>query len=140
MKEFKSAELLGKSSRLLSNKLTQGLSKQNINLTPEQWMVLHTLVDDSKSQKEICDITLKNKASINSLISGLIKYGLVQKTTLESDKRHNVISITKLGMELKNKANRVAVETLEIALEGFSEEEKTILNNYLSRIKENLIK
>lgn len=140
MERFKTGELLGKSSRLLSNTLTKGLSENNIKLTPEQWMVLETLIESPKSQKEICEITLKNKASINSLISNLMKTGLVTKTTLESDKRNNVIAITPLGNQVKNASNKVAQATLTIALEGFTEEEVTTLNTLLSRIKQNLIK
>lgn len=140
MERFKTGELLGKSSRLMSNKLSNELNRQHIELTPEQWMVLHTLVDGSKSQKEICEITLKNKASINSLISSLTKFGLVMKTTLDSDKRHNVITITEKGITVKNQANTIALDTLELMLDGFSKSEVANLNNYLARIKENLIR
>ncbi|BDD06164.1 MarR family winged helix-turn-helix transcriptional regulator [Aureibacter tunicatorum] len=140
MKKFKTGELLGKSSRLLSNKLTQGLTKHQIELTPEQWMVLEVLVNEPKSQKEICEITLKNKASINSLVSNLIKTGLVSKSVSESDKRNNVISITDLGIQIKKASNQVASETLDIALEGLSSKDIETLNGYLLKIKNNLIK
>lgn len=139
MERFKIGELLGKSSRILSNRLTKELGKNNIELTPEQWMILHLLVESPKSQKELCETTLKNKGSINSLVSNLTKADLVTKTTSATDRRNNVIAITPLGSQIKEESNEVASYTLDIALDGFTENEIDALTNYLSRIKNNLL-
>lgn len=140
MEEFKIGEFLGKSSRLLSNRLQKEFIDHHLDLTPEQWMILEILIKGSHSQKELCEITLKSKASINSLISNLIKLGLIDKEFLAKDKRNTVISITEKGKDVKEKSNKLASKTLRHALNGFDEDEINTLKNLLSRVKENLIK
>ena len=86
MNDFITAELIGKSSRLLRNNLSQKLSVEKLGLTTEQWIILQILSNGSKNQKELGLITLKNKASINSLISNLLKLGFVTKIVSKTDK------------------------------------------------------
>jgi len=138
MNKFKTGELLGKASRLLSNRLSNRLAESNAGVTSEQWILLQILKENPKTQKELCEITLKNKSSINSLISNLIKSNFVTKTVLTSDKRNTLISISELGIKVKKESNKIALETIERATNGFSENEIEQLNSYLTRIKNNL--
>ena len=140
MNEFLTAELIGKSSRLLSNNLSQKLSAEKLGLTTEQWIILQILSGGSKSQKELGLITLKNKASINSLISNLLKLGFITKEISKTDKRKTIISTTDSGTIIKNKVNAVASISINEALNGFSADEIKQMNEYLNRINNNLIK
>jgi len=140
MNKFLTAELIGKSSRLLSNNLSQKLSAKKLQLTTEQWIILQILSSGSKSQKELGLITLKNKASINSLISNLLKLGLVTKTVSKTDKRTTIISTTDSGIELKNEANKVASSSINVALDEFSKNEIEQLNEFLNKIINKLLK
>jgi len=140
MNEFLTAELIGKSSRLLSNNLAQKLAAQKLGLTTEQWIILQILINGPKSQKELALITLKNKASINSLISNLRKLGLVTKKLSKVDKRKTIISTTDIGNKLRIEANKMAANSINEALNGFLTDEVKQLNEFLNRINNNLLK
>jgi len=140
MNEFLTAELIGKSSRLLSNNLSQKLSAGKLGLTTEQWIILQILTNGSKTQKELGLITLKNKASINSLISNLLKLGFVTKIVSKTDKRKTIISITDIGEKIRIKANKFASNSMNKALDGFLTDEVMQFNEFLNRINNNLLK
>ncbi|GFD76202.1 hypothetical protein KUL113_56220 [Tenacibaculum sp. KUL113] len=139
MQKFTTGKLIGKTSRLLNKSLTNSLSEEDLFITSEQWIILQILSTDSKNQKELCDITLKNKSSINSLIKGLLKLKLITKTTSLEDKRNSIISISNEGINIKEKSDNIASSILDKALNDFTEEEINELNNYLLRIIKNLI-
>ena len=139
MNEFLTAELIGKSSRLLSNNLSSKLSVEKLRLTTEQWIILQILSNGSKNQKELGLITLKNKASINSLISNLLKLDFVTKIFSKTDKRKTIISTTDIGNEIRKKANKMASVSINEALDGFSTDEVEQLNSFLNRINNNLL-
>ena len=140
MNEFLTAELIGKSSRLLSNNLSQKLHTKNLELTTEQWIILQILSNDSKSQKELVTITLKNKASINSLVSNLLKLGLITKTVSKTDKRRTIISTTNAGNKIRTEANKIAYNSINESFVGFAPDEIKQLNEFLNRINNNLLK
>jgi len=140
MNEFLTAELIGKSSRLLSNNLAQKLAAQKLGLTTEQWIILQILINGPKSQKELALITLKNKASINSLISNLRKLGFVTKKVSKTDKRKTIISTTDIGDKIRIEANKMAANSINEALNGFLTDEVKQLNEFLNRINNNLLK
>ena len=140
MNDFITAELIGKSSRLLSNNLSQKLSVEKLGLTTEQWIILQILSNGSKNQKELGLITLKNKASITSLISNLLKLGFVTKIVSKTDKRKTIISMTDIGKKIRNKANKIASYSINEALDGFLTDEVKQLNEFLIRINNNLLK
>ena len=92
--------LLGKSSRLLSNQLNYDLTQHN--LTVAQWSLLAVLwSEDAQKQKELQAALLKDKATINSLVSYLVKNGFVMKKRDSVDKRSFVISLTSKGRSMQ---------------------------------------
>ena len=134
MDEFLTAELIGKSSRLLRNNLSLKLVNDKLGLSTEQWIILQILAKGSKSQKELGLITLKNKASINSLVSNLLKSSFVTKIISKTDKRETIISTTDIGNEIRKKANKIASISINEALDGFLKDEVKQLNSFLNRI------
>jgi len=139
MNQFLTTELIGKSSRLLHNNLGQKLKLAALGITSEQWIILQILSAGVRTQKELGEITLKNKASINSLISNLLKLNLVIKTISSKDKRATEISISKIGNEVRKQAMKSAQESVNHAFNGFSELEIEQLNELLKRVNNNLI-
>ena len=140
MKSFVTGELIGKTSRLLRDNLSKHLIESEVYVTTEQWIILQIVRYGSKNQKELCEITLKTKATINSLISYLLKAGLIIKTTSNLDKRSKDISITKKGLQIIKQSNISASKSIKRATNGFSENEIQELNSYLTRIQNNLLK
>jgi len=139
MKQFLTTELIGKTSRLLHNNLGQRLKSSKLAVTSEQWIILQILSAGVRTQKELGEITLKNKASINSLISNLLKLNLVIKTISSKDKRATEISISEIGNEVRKQAMKSAKESVNQAFNGFSELEIEQLNELLKRVNNNII-
>ena len=140
MNRFLTTELIGKSSRLITNNLAQKILVSKIGITTEQWIILQILHKGIKTQKELGETTLKNKASINSLISNLLKLHFVNKTINKNDKRETIIEITKLGNKTRKEVLKVASKSINEILKGFSNSEIELLNSFLSRINDNIIK
>jgi len=140
MNRIKTGELLGKSARLLNNNLSIKLAQSNTNITAEQWIILQIILDGPKSQKQLGDITIKNKASINSLISNLLKANYITKDVSLSDRRTSIITITKLGMAAREQAQVLAMQTINEATLNFTDRDINQLNVLLERMNNNFLK
>jgi len=140
MTRIKTGELLGKTARLLNNNLSLKLAQSQTNITAEQWIILQIILDGPKSQKQLGEITLKNKSSINSLISKLLKANYITKVISLSDKRTTIISITKSGILARKRALVVANQTINEATLDITDIEINQLNELLQRINNNLLK
>ena len=139
MEIYKTSELIGKSSRLLTKLMSLELLKSNMGITSEQWILLQLLHNRSMNQKEIGELTLKNKATISSLVTYLFKSGLINKTKSKRDKRQMILSITKKGKSLLEQSNSHVFKSITKATIDFSEIEINVLNNYLTRVINNLM-
>jgi len=131
--------LLGKASRLLSNRFNHDL--QQHNLTVEQWSLLAVLwSDDTQKQKALQSSLLKDKATINSLVSYLVKNGFVTKMKDSIDKRSTIISLTPKGKQMQNITIPIAMQNIGNAVSGINTEDldKTIF--VLTQIINNLTK
>ena len=78
------------------------LEENNINMTPEQYLVMDILWDEqSLSQQRIADIIQKDKNSVTKFIDSLEKKNLVFRTVDANDRRINKIELTEEGRRLK---------------------------------------
>ena len=131
--------LLGKSSRLLANNLNNSL--REVNLTVEQWSMLALLWSkDNQTQKSLQETLLKNKATINSLVSYLIKDNFITKRVSPTDKRSAIVSLTKKGKEMKNHTIPIAINSILLATEGINKQELQTTFKVLEQIINNLAK
>ena len=81
------------------------LNKNNINLTPEQFLVMDWLwKEQAISQQRIAEVIQKDKNSVTKFIDSLEKKNLVFRAVDEVDRRINKIALTQKGadMELQN--------------------------------------
>ena len=131
--------LLGKSSRLLSNQFNSDLTP--LGLTVEQWSLLAVLwSDDAQKQKDLQAVLLKDKATINSLVSYLVKNGFVMKKRNSADKRSFVISLTSKGRAMQEITIPLAMKNISKAIEGIDENALMITVKVLTQIIDNLTK
>ena len=129
--------LLGKSSRLLANAFNNDLSEHA--LTIGQWTLLALLWDrDHQSQKEIQEELLKDKASVTSLVSYLIKNGFISKKQNSSDKRSFIVSLTQKGKDVQAKTVPIAIQNITTATQSINSEELAITTKVLTQIITNL--
>src|SRR5919106_6627580 len=104
--QFKKGELYsfitGKASTAIARRLQKKFNRAGLNLTIEQWSVLyHLWKEDGKSQQDLCNATFRDKPSITRLVDNLEKLKLVKRIASESDRRMNMIFLTKQGQKLE---------------------------------------
>ena len=115
------------------------LSRNDINLTPEQYLVMDVLWDaETLSQQAIADIIQKDKNSVTKFIDSLEKKGLVYRTINKKDRRINDIVVTEEGMKLKNKTTEVAINLMRNVLKDIKEEDLIVFDKVMNQIKDNI--
>src|SRR5215210_9514429 len=100
--QFKKGELYsfisGKASTAIARRLQKKFNAQGLHLTIEQWSILyHLWKEDGQSQQELCNATFRDKPSITRLVDNLEKLDLVKRVASDSDRRINLIYLTKQG-------------------------------------------
>ena len=131
--------LLGKASRLLSNELNNSLSEHK--LTVEQWSLLAVLwTQDGQKQKELQQELLKDKATINSLVSYLLKDGFITKKRNEYDKRSFIISLTQKGKEMQKHTIPLAMQSISMSIVDIDADALQTTTKVLTQIINNLTK
>ena len=126
------AILNGKVSAAINRKLYRNFRQGGLEISPEQWTVLIFLWEkDGVTQQELCNATFKDKPSMTRLIDNMERQHLVVRI---SDRRTNLIHLTKTGKELEEKARLIANRTLMEALQGITVEELSVSQEVLRKI------
>lgn len=141
--QFRKGELYsfitGKASTAIARRLQKKFNAADLNLTIEQWSVLyHLWKQDGLSQQELCNSTFRDKPSITRLVDNLEKLQLVKRVASDSDRRINMIYLTRQGARLQEQTLTLAEETLNEALEGISAEHINLCKEILQQVYDNL--
>lgn len=105
------------------------------NLTIGQLEILHFI--KSKKQvpmKDVADFLGITPPSATSLINNLVLSDLLERSFDENDRRIILLSLTKRGNEIFEKAQKERLRIFECMLSNLSEEEKDILLGILKKI------
>jgi DNA-binding MarR family transcriptional regulator len=89
------------------------------------------------TQKEICAQTFFPKQTVNVIIKGFLKQGIIKMSEMESDRRNKVIRLTKKGNEYVERTVPGILEAEKKAIEKIDENERTALLEGLRRYCEN---
>ena len=117
------------------------LSRNDINLTPEQYLVMDILWDaEVMSQQAIADIIQKDKNSVTKFIDSLEKKGLVYRQVNKTDRRVNNIVVSEEGMKLKARTTEVAIGMMRNVLKDIKEEDLIAFDKVMNQIKDNIDK
>ena len=131
--------LLGKSSRLLANRFNNDLVQHE--LTIAQWTLLALLWEkDKQSQKELQEELLKDKATITSLITYLIKSEFITKSKDTNDKRSFIVSLTDKGRAIQKVTIPIAIQNITLATQGITQSDLETTYKVLTQIITNLTK
>ena len=116
-------------------------SKNNIQITKQQWIVLKILHDDTNGiiQNELAYITDRNKASLTRLINVLEKNNLVTRISSKEDSRINMIYITEKGETLFLKTKPLVLQSIKTIEDGISKDEMKFFIEIMTKIQTNLI-
>jgi len=131
--------LSGRASAAINRRLYRDFRSNELNITPEQWTILLFLsFGDGIPQQELAKITYKDRPSITRLLDNLEKGSLIARLSDKTDKRTNLIYITKAGLLTAQKAREIAIQTMKIALVDITEEEVRFGEKILKKIFKNL--
>jgi DNA-binding MarR family transcriptional regulator len=100
------------------------MNEAGISLQQEQLPLLIILLKGNRSQRELSDITLRDKSSILRSINALKRRTLVKVWQDDIDKRKNVVSLTPEGFDLANHIKSLMREAEEEVLSVFSQKER----------------
>ena len=141
--QFRKGELYsfitGKASIAVARRLQRKFNQAGLNITIEQWSVLCQLwKQDGSNQQELCNRTFRDKPSITRLVDNLERLQLVRRVSSESDRRINMVYLTREGQKLEEQTMQLAEETLNEALNGISAENINLCKEILQRVYENV--
>jgi DNA-binding MarR family transcriptional regulator len=141
--QFKKGELYsfitGKASTAIARRLQKKFNTAGLNITIEQWSVLyHLWKEHGLSQQQLCLATFRDKPSITRLVDNLEKLNLVKRVPSETDRRINLIYLTKQGQKLEEETMRMADQTLNEALEKVPPAKIDICKEVLQVVYDNL--
>ncbi len=141
--QFKKGELYsfvtGKASTAIARRLQKKFNAAGLNLTIEQWSVLyHLWKQEGISQQELCNATFRDKPSITRLVDNLEKQNLVKRVPSETDRRINMIYLTKHAQKLQEESMLLAEETLNEALETVPADKIEVCKEVLQVVYDNL--
>jgi len=74
-------------------------------------------------QKELCEMMLVNKSNITGLIDRLSQHALVERTSIEGDRRSNVIKLTEKGSKLFEEVNETYMKMVKKVMAQFNAKE-----------------
>lgn len=107
----------------------------DLDITYEMVKVLFILEEHKfLNQQQIADLTLKNKASLTSLIDNMEKRELVIRTEDIGDRRNKIITLTNNGKETLITVKPVLKNLFEELYQDISNEEIEIMNNVISKM------
>lgn len=126
---------MGMTYRKLSNLLLQRLKPYDI--TPEQWSVLYQISRaDGLIQKEIAELSGKDRPTTTRILDHLQEKGLVFKKMDDNDRRSFLVSITDKGKSVIDKTTPIERQATEDVKQCMTEEEYEQLLQLLLRINQ----
>ncbi len=125
--------------RALINRLSRNFVESGHDITVEQWRVLVNLWNrEGQSQRELAEVTHKDKTGITRILHGMEKRDLVVRVPDQDDQRNNRIYLTRKGREVQQDLVQWTRKTLDEALSGISEEDVEACKDMLRRVIHNL--
>ncbi|MFH6998605.1 MarR family winged helix-turn-helix transcriptional regulator [Flavobacterium sp. FlaQc-57] len=101
------------------------MTEAGINLQQEQLPIIMILQRKSMSQRELSDITMRDKSSILRSVNALEKKALIEIQKDEIDKRKNIVSLTAEGVSIAKSIRLLMRKSEDEVLAVFSDQERT---------------
>lgn len=119
----------------------QMYSKNKFPITPEQYLVLSILVETGELyQRQICEITYKDRPNMTRLINILEDDGLVKRSPDAQGRKINKIQVTEKGAKLHAKIKPYMLELRDEAVKDIKKEELQICFSIMNKMISNLEK
>lgn len=123
------------------NKSNQNIIKKidSSDLCVGQPKILEYLLENKEARVvEIAEGCALDKSTVTGIVQRMEKRNLIKKTENINDARSKNISLTEFGKERALEVKTIVNEVDDLALKGFSDEEKTKFIEMLNRVIDNL--
>ena len=131
--------LINTAHRAMTKRFVQNAMKSGLDISLDQWMVLGPVWQlESASQKELGEITLKDKTSITRLVDILEKKNLVVRVEDQIDHRIKRVILTNAGKQLFFDVLPIMEKTREEVRKDISDQDIETFKKVLSSIIVNL--
>ena len=131
--------LINSAHRAMTKRFVQNAMKSGLDISLDQWMVLGPIWQlESASQKELGEITLKDKTSITRLVDILEKKNLVVRVEDQIDHRIKRVILTNAGKQLFFDVLPIMEKTREEVRKDISDQDIETFKKVLSKIIVNL--
>lgn len=116
------------------------MKEHKIDVTIEMLEVLYVLwKKDNINQQVIVSETNRNKASLTSLIDNLTSRGLVQRNSDPTDRRNNLIALTKEGEKYQEKLMPIMAEVNQSLQSDISSQELETAIAVLQKVNQKMV-
>ena len=131
--------LINSAHRAMTKRFVQNAMKSGLDISLDQWMILGPIWQlESASQKELGEITLKDKTSITRLVDILEKKNLVVRVEDQIDHRIKRVILTNAGKQLFFDVLPIMEKTREEVRKDISDQDIETFKKVLSSIIVNL--
>ena len=131
--------LINSAHRAMTKRFVQNAMKSGLDISLDQWMVLGPIWQlESASQKELGEITLKDKTIITRLVDILEKNNLVVIVEDQIDHRIKRVILTNAGKQLFFDVLPIMEKTREEVRKDISDQDIETFKKVLSSIIVNL--
>ena len=131
--------LINSAHRAMTKRFVQNAMRSGLDISLDQWMVLGPIWQlESASQKELGEITLKDKTSITRLVDILEKKNLVVRVEDQIDHRIKRVILTNAGKQLFFDVLPIMEKTREEVRKDISDQDIETFKKVLSSIIVNL--
>ncbi|MCQ2448052.1 MAG: MarR family transcriptional regulator [Oscillibacter sp.] len=132
--------ILGHCGHLMKERMDARLT--GCDGTPAQTHVLlylyHHGENGRATQGAVTEYLKVKPSTANGILDRMVEKGLVKRTVSETDARQRLITMTDRGHEKLEHLRKAFLETEQVAVQGFSPEERTMLLTLLGRVIQNL--
>ncbi len=130
--------LLDRTTRLLKAHFQRAFREANIDITPEQWVVLdHLFKAGASSQTDLANGTFKDAPTVSRIIDKLAGKKLVERKRFPNDRRRYQVDLTVRGREV-HELLLPRVEELRVqAWSGLTLQDYEELTRVLDTIRDN---
>ena len=129
----------------ITGTLIRGLSSQtfverDFGLTPDQYVILNLLLenDEIMYQRQLAEITFKDRANISRIIDIMHQKGLVEKIPDSNGRKIYKLVVTEKGKEIRDKVFPADIDLRSMITHNITEEELAVTFNTLEKMNLNI--
>ena len=125
---------------LLKRQIFRIIAKNNLKITPDQWIILHYLWEkNGLTVSELAQKSRKDFANVTRIIDKLVKAGYAERYVNQNDNRISHVYVLPKAEEIKEEIHKCWMESTEISLQGINDSEQKLLLALLQKIEDNIL-